>query len=146
MGDIERLQRIHNRAAWIVLGRSRYESATPLLKQLHWLPVNKRIIYKVSLMVFKCLNKSAPCTYLYFYIHQLAFITNSALQMILRCSDYHVSIRNRGSVVSSIMAPKFGIPSHLTFAPLLLSLLLRKNSKHTSSISNFCMLLFLTVL
>ena len=44
--DIQRLQRIQNRAARVVLGGSRYESASPLLKQLHWLTVNNRIYTK----------------------------------------------------------------------------------------------------
>ena len=58
--DIERLQRIQNRAARIVFIVGKQESATPLFRELHWLPVEKRILYKISLIVFKCIHKMAP--------------------------------------------------------------------------------------
>ena len=31
-------------------------SATLLLKDLHWLPIKQRVLYKISIIVFKCLN------------------------------------------------------------------------------------------
>ena len=40
--DIERLQRIQNRAARIVLKARKHDTATPLLKELHWLPVYRK--------------------------------------------------------------------------------------------------------
>ena len=58
--DIERLQRIQNRAARIVLKARKHDTATPLLKELHWLPVERRISYKVALIVYKCMHKIAP--------------------------------------------------------------------------------------
>ena len=58
--ELVRLQRIQNRAASIVLRAGRYDRATSLLKQLHWLPVERRITYKVALIVFKCMHKIAP--------------------------------------------------------------------------------------
>ena len=58
--DIGRLQRIQNRAARIVLRARKHDRATPLLKELHWLPVERRISYKVALIVYKCMHKIAP--------------------------------------------------------------------------------------
>ena len=37
--------------------------AEPLLRQLHWLPVNKRILYKTALLTFKTISNQQP-TYL----------------------------------------------------------------------------------
>ena len=37
-----------------------YDSITPILKELHWLPVAQRIILKINLITFKCLNNLAP--------------------------------------------------------------------------------------
>ena len=37
--DLTKLQRLQNRAARLIVGASRRESALPLLKDLHWLPV-----------------------------------------------------------------------------------------------------------
>ena len=58
--DIDRLQRIQNRAARFVCRARKYDRATPLLKQLHWLPVERRISYKVALIVYKCIHEFAP--------------------------------------------------------------------------------------
>ena len=51
---------VHNCAARLILGRRKYEHVTPMLVELHWLPVKERIVYKICLFVFKCLNHSAP--------------------------------------------------------------------------------------
>ena len=60
VSDIDRLQRIQNRAARIVLNARKYDHVSPLLKQLHWLPVSNRIIYKVALIVYKSIHSLTP--------------------------------------------------------------------------------------
>ena len=57
---INRLQRIQNSATRIVSRRPRHEHITPVLENLYWLPVQQRIMFKVVLFVFKCLNGLAP--------------------------------------------------------------------------------------
>ena len=57
---LKRIQRIQNRAAKIVLQRSRHDSRKRALYDLHWLPINYRIEYKIALLVFKCLHGAAP--------------------------------------------------------------------------------------
>ncbi|XP_071841183.1 uncharacterized protein [Apostichopus japonicus] len=54
------LQRIQNYTAKIILGRSKYDSASAALKELHILPVNGRVEYKILLLVYKCIHNSAP--------------------------------------------------------------------------------------
>jgi len=44
-GNIQKLQRIQNSAARIVLQAPRRSHTKPLLRQLHWLPVHHRITY-----------------------------------------------------------------------------------------------------
>ena len=58
--SLQKLQRIQNRAARILFKESKYSHITPLLMQLHWLPVEQRIIYKVLLIMYKSLNNLAP--------------------------------------------------------------------------------------
>ena len=58
--NLNRLQTIQNRAARIVLGVGRRVSSEPLLRQLHWLPVAKRIQYKTALITFKTLHTHQP--------------------------------------------------------------------------------------
>jgi hypothetical protein len=56
----KRLQRVQNTAARIVTCTPRSEHITPVLKRLHWLPVEKRIQFKTLMHVFKCLHGQAP--------------------------------------------------------------------------------------
>jgi len=56
---LAKLQRRQNNAAKLILHKPRYESTTPLLKILHWLPVKAQIKYKVSTLCYQCLNSVA---------------------------------------------------------------------------------------
>ena len=58
--SIDKLQKLQNRAARTLTFTRKYDSITPVLKQLHWLPVEKRIIFKVLLLTFKSLHCLAP--------------------------------------------------------------------------------------
>ena len=60
---LKQLQRVQNACARMVMKCSKREHITPLLQELHWLPVHARIEYKVIFLTFKCLNNLAP-TYL----------------------------------------------------------------------------------
>ena len=57
---IRPLQLILNMAAKVIVGARKYDHVTPLLKSLHWLPIQSRIIYKVVLLTFKALHGLAP--------------------------------------------------------------------------------------
>ena len=57
---IQRLQAVQNGAARLVSCKPRYARATPILRELHWLPVESRIIFKILLLVYKSLNNLAP--------------------------------------------------------------------------------------
>ena len=54
--ELKRLQKIQNSAARMLTGASKYDHITPVLKQLHWLPVSSRIEYKILMLAFKCLH------------------------------------------------------------------------------------------
>ena len=58
--QIERLQGIQNSAARVITLSKKSSHITPILQELHWLPVSCRIVYKLLLFVFKSLNDSAP--------------------------------------------------------------------------------------
>ena len=55
-----KLQIIQNHSARIIARKRKFEHITPLLIELHWLPVQYRINYKIALLCFKCLNNTAP--------------------------------------------------------------------------------------
>jgi len=47
-------------AACMVSGVRRSEYITPVLQDLHWLPVSQRVVFKTALMVWKCIRGVAP--------------------------------------------------------------------------------------
>ena len=58
--DVSKIQRIQNSAARLVTGTKRREHITSVLRNLHWLPIKKRIIYKILLLTYKSLKGLAP--------------------------------------------------------------------------------------
>ena len=59
--DIVKLQSIQNAAARIIAGLKKRDHITETLRDLHWLPVEKRItVFKIYLITFKTLNGSGP--------------------------------------------------------------------------------------
>ena len=58
--NIQRLQRAQNRAAKLVFLAKKKDHVTPLLRELHWLPVQKRISFKILTLTYKCMHNSAP--------------------------------------------------------------------------------------
>ena len=58
--NIARLQKVQNFAARIVTGARKYHHITPILKELHWLPVAKQLEVRDTPMAFKCIERLAP--------------------------------------------------------------------------------------
>ena len=57
---IQKLQKVQNHCARLIYRKKRRTRTNPLLKDLHWLPLQYRIKFKVLLLTFKCLNGLAP--------------------------------------------------------------------------------------
>ena len=58
--QLTRLQRLQNTSARLIKLIKKRAHITPVLKELHWLPVGARIKYKILITVFKALNDLAP--------------------------------------------------------------------------------------
>ncbi|PVD27464.1 hypothetical protein C0Q70_12624 [Pomacea canaliculata] len=58
--ELSRLQRVQNTAARIVAGKKTTDHITPVLRDLHWLPVEKRIEHKLLTLTYGCLHDLAP--------------------------------------------------------------------------------------
>ena len=58
--QIQRLQRAQNSAARMVLGKKKRDHVKPLLAQLHWLPVEQRIQYKIGTLAFRHFDGTLP--------------------------------------------------------------------------------------
>ena len=57
---LQKLQRVQNTAARVITRTHKYEHITPVLKELHWLPIERRIQYKILLYTYKALHGEAP--------------------------------------------------------------------------------------
>lgn len=81
---LSQLQRVQNTAARIISRTPKRSHITPVLKALHWLPVARRIEYKILLYTFKALSGTAPqyiCDLLQPYIPARSLRSDS--QMLL---------------------------------------------------------------
>ena len=58
--QISRLQRVQNSAARLLTGAAYRDHITPVLERLHWLPISRRIQYKILTLTYKIINGSAP--------------------------------------------------------------------------------------
>jgi hypothetical protein len=64
-----RLQRVQNSLARAIVPSTRYtDHITPTLRKLHWLPIDKRIDFKIAALTYKTLNYHQPA-YLFELLH-----------------------------------------------------------------------------
>ena len=77
---INKLRLVQNAAARVLTNTKKFDQITPVLKSLHWLPIDFRIDFKVLLLVFKSMHALAPT-----YINDL--LLNYVPARALRSSD-----------------------------------------------------------
>ena len=53
---LDKLQSLQNAAARLVTGTRKFDHITPVMRELHWLPVRQRIRFKTAVLVFKCFH------------------------------------------------------------------------------------------
>ena len=70
--NLNKVQRVLNAAGRLVCRAPRYCRITPLMYELHWLPVRQRITFKILLFVFKAIYGFAPT-----YLRELVSIKRS---------------------------------------------------------------------
>ena len=58
--NISRLQRLQNWAAKLIFCATKRDHATPFINELHWLTIKNRIIFKIMVIVYKCLHNLGP--------------------------------------------------------------------------------------
>jgi len=83
---MRRLQAVQNAAARLITGTRRRDHITPILRQLHWLPIRQRIEFKLGMLVFKTLHGSAP----QYLVDDCQLVTASGRRQ-LRSSDVTVT-------------------------------------------------------
>ena len=112
---ISKLQRVQNCAARFVVRASPNVHTTPILAQLHWLPVLARIWYKIAWLCFSYINFSATA-YLsdIFHLYSLARpLRSSADTRLLKLPLYEH--KTKGDRAFSDFGPSVwnSLPSHI---------------------------------
>ena len=54
------LQHIQNTAARLITRTRKHEHITPIIRSLHWLPLQQRIKFKIIMLTYKAFHKLAP--------------------------------------------------------------------------------------
>jgi len=57
---MRQVQSVQNAAARLITGAKRREHITPTLRQLHWLPVRRRVEFKIASLVYQVLSSKVP--------------------------------------------------------------------------------------
>ena len=96
----DKLQRVLNCAARVVSRVGKYDHITPILANLHWLPIPQRIEFKIVLMVFKALHGLAP----------------GYLRELLVCHEAPRSLRSNDQAL--LQVPRTKLKNHMETGPL----------------------------
>ena len=120
--NLDRLQKLQNKSARIIHCKPPSTHITPLLKELHWLPVRERIHHKALTLVYKCLHNLSP-----------NYLTNL---LKVRQSNYNTRSSSRTPLHTPRTYKSVGDQAFTAFAPKLWNNL-PVNLKECTSISTF---------
>ena len=102
--SLHRLQLVQNAAARLLTNTFRRAHITPVLAALHWLPIECRIVFKISLITYKAIHGLAPD-----YIAEL--LSPKVNVRLLRSSNKHLlkvpktKLKTKGDRAFSAVAP-----------------------------------------
>ena len=106
--QLSKLQRIQNMAARLITDTMKFDHIKPVLYNLHWLPVNYRIQFKILMITFKAIHGMAPS-----YLSNLICIRSSS----------RYSLRNNDTIFlehpKGVMRTTLGARSFHASAPAL---------------------------
>jgi len=102
-----------NHAARVVMNASYEQPSAELLKELHWLPVKARVMFKVLVIVFRVINGTAPV-----YLREM-FVPTRQRYRLRSQSDTNFNIPRRRTKLAdrsmAVVGPKWwnDLPSYL---------------------------------
>jgi hypothetical protein len=103
-----KLQSVQNMAARVISRKQKYDHITPVLRDLHWLPVRERIEYKILLLTYQAIHNLTPP-----YVKNMLMPCENEHTMSLRSfSNQHLAaprtkMVSYGDRTFSSAAPKF---------------------------------------
>ena len=117
------LQRVQNTLARVVAQKPRFCHTTPVLSDLHWLPVRPRISFKIATVTYRVLQFQQPsylASLIPRYVPARALRSSSSLSICVpTCKTTMAASKSFSSVASGIWN---ALPNHLSSVPTLLFL------------------------
>ena len=109
--NISRLQRIQNNLARVVTNRGRYDRITPILAELHWLPIKERIEFKLCTLTYKVRTNKQPA-------YLASCLTESGPTRTLRSASRHLLTVPRTRTVAASRRFSVAAPTAWNRIPL----------------------------
>ena len=81
--QLNRLQHIQNIAARIVTRAPKHDHITPVLEQLHWLPVRMRVLYKLLVLTYRAMEDKGPS-----YLRDIIELHKPKTSVVLRSDGW----------------------------------------------------------
>ena len=104
--QLRKMQLIMNKAARLIKSVSPYDRITPVLIELHWLPIQARIVYKVCVLTFQAMMTGKPE-----YIRKLLTPFNINTSIVVRhASEEHRLFEPRSETDIGFRAFKMSAP------------------------------------
>ena len=118
VSNLARLQLVQNTLARVVTEKSRFCHITPVLSELHWLPVRHRINFKIATITFKVLQFQQP-SYLAAliprYVPTRSLRSSSSLSLCVPTRKTEMAKSKSFSSVASSVWNKLPWPSFIHF-------------------------------
>ena len=112
---IKKLQSVQNAAARLITRSRKCHHITPILLDLHWLPVSERIKFKILLLTFKALHQQSP-TYIQDLITRYLPSRSLRSSSTLSLNPVSFNLKIYGSRASLSQPPNFGKTYLTTYA------------------------------
>ena len=132
VSNLARLQLVQNPIARVVAQKSRFCHITPILADLHWLPVCHRISFKIATIAFRVLHFQQP-SYLAAIVPRYVphgMCPRDHCDLLLPCQYpfLHVKQQWQGPSLSHPLPQTLGISYRVIFRPFPLFLLSGRDS------------------
>ena len=107
-GLLSKLQSIQNAAARFITRTRKFEHISPVLRDLHWLPIRQRIDFKVATLVHKCLNGTAP-----------SYLADDCIAASTVSGRRHLRSADTGTLLVPRVQSKYGSRSFAVYGPTI---------------------------
>ena len=102
---IKKLQLVQNAAGRQITCARKCDYITPILFDLHWLPVSKQINFKILLLTFKALHQQSP-TYIQDLITRYLLPRSLQSSFMLSLNPVSFNLKTYGSRAFAVSAPE----------------------------------------